>query len=131
MRNRVIIIIVSIAVAFGLVSGWACAGLSPKADRAKCQEKGVSEKDSHKVAPGNCHVTPCQAQDGQVFILPDTSTRRGHSEKGGSFSAPAAAARPQTASAQRSFQPAGKYVLKLPPLSSLTPLYSLHCVYIC
>lgn len=130
MRNRFFIIIISMAVIFSMVSGGVCATLVVKTGKATCESKRHSKSGLAKTTAGKCHVTPCQAQNGKVYLLPDTFSRRSQDEMRNIFSMPGLAVDTQRIAGSDHLR-AGKHILKFPSTLYPPPLFSLHCAYLC
>lgn len=130
MRNRFFIIIISMAVIFSMASGGVCATLVIKTAKSACESKRHSKGGLAKTAAGKCHVTPCQAQNGKVYLLPDTFSRRSQDDMRNIFSMPALAVDTQRIAGSDPLW-AGKHILKFPSTLYPPPLFSLHCTYLC
>ena len=130
MKNRLFILIISMAVIFSMASGGLCATLSIEAGKTSCEKKRHSQGGLTKTGTGTCHVTPCQAQKGRLYLLLDASSRRFQDEIRSSFSMPGLAFNTQGSANSGPFQ-AGRRILKFPSTFYPPPLFSLHCAYIC
>lgn len=130
MRNRFFIIIISMAVIFSMFFGGVCASLVVKAGKAACESDRRSKDGLAKTAAGNCHVAPCQAQNGKVYLLPDTFSRRSQDEMRSIFSMPGLAADTQRMAVSGHLR-AGRHIFKAPSTRYPPPLFSLHCAYLC
>lgn len=130
MRNRFFIIIVSMAVIFSMASGGVCATLVVKTGKAACESKRHTKGGLAKSAAGKCHVTPCQAQNGKVYLLPDAFSRQSQDDMRNIFSMPGLADDTQRI-ANSDHLRACRHILKFPSTLYPPPLFSLHCVYLC
>ncbi len=130
MRNRFFIFIISMAVIFSMASGGVCATLVVKTGKAACESKRHSKGGLAKTAAGKCHVMPCQSQNGKVYLLPDTFSRRTQDEMRNIFSMPGLAADTQRIAGSDHVRVV-RHILKFPSTLSPPPLFSLHCAYLC
>lgn len=130
MKNRFFILVISMAVIFSIASGGVCATLLVRAGKAACESKRHAQGGLNKTATGKCHVTPCQAQNGKVYLLPDTFSRRSQDEMRNILSMPGLAANTQSIAGLDHLR-AGRHILKFPSTLSPPPLFSLHCAYLC
>ncbi|MFZ1201006.1 MAG: hypothetical protein WAO07_12630 [Desulfobacterales bacterium] len=130
MRNRFFIIIITMAVIFSMASAGVCATLVIKTAKNACETKHHSKGGFAKTAAGKCHVTHCQAQNGKVYLLPDTFSRRPQDEMRNIFSMPGLAGGTQPIAGSGHLR-GGRHVLKFPSTFYPPPLLSLHCACIC
>ncbi|HDI59825.1 MAG TPA: hypothetical protein ENF48_05655 [Desulfobacteraceae bacterium] len=130
MRQKLITILISLALLLNMATGGTCATaalLTGKA--AHCQSKRFAPVSLLAAPVGTCHIGACPTQDGQLFLLPDNSSRR--FQNGTRGFAPATAAPLMAAANIAQPFPAGNTVLP-PPRSYLPPpLFALYCTLIC
>lgn len=131
MKSRLFIFIISMAVIFSMASGGVCATLVGKTDKSACESKRHSMDGLAKTATGKCHVTPCQAQNGKVYLLPDTFSRRSQDDMRNIFSMPGLAADTQSIAGSDHLRAGRRHVLKFPSTLYPPPLFSLYCAYLC
>lgn len=130
MRQKLITILISLAVLLNLATGGTCATaalLNGKA--AHCQAKRFAQVSLLAASTGTCHLGACPAHAGHFFLLPDTSSRRIQNESHG-FSPATAMPSITTVNATGPF-PAGNAVLHPPRAYIPPPLFSLYCILIC
>ncbi len=130
MKNRLFILLMSMAVVFSTASGAVCASLSAKADRTACEKTRHSWDGLNKTDDGKCHVTPCHAHKGKVLLLPDASHRLSRDDSRHSF------ANPGPGNIAKSIADAlhlrsGRHINKFPSTLYPPPLFSLNCAYLC
>lgn len=130
MKNKLFIFIISMAVIFSMASRGVCATLSVKLGKAACEKERHTKGGLAKTAAGKCHVTPCQAQNGKAYLLPDPSTRRSQDNMRNIFSMPGLAADTQSIAGSDHLR-VGRHILKFPSTLYPSPLFSLHCAYLC
>jgi hypothetical protein len=131
MKNKLFILVISIAVGLSIASGGLCTALSVKIDKTGCEKKRLSRWGLTQDATGTCHhVTPCQAQKGRFFLLPDSFSRRSQDDIRSIFSQPGPAVNVQRNKDDGPLQ-AGRNNLKFPSMFYPPRVFSLHCAYLC
>ena len=130
MRQKLITILISLAVLLNMATGGTCATAALLSGKAThCQAKRFAQVSLLAASTGTCHLGACPAHAGHFFLLPDASSRRIQNEP---RSFPPATAMPlMTAVNAAEPFPAGNTVLH-PPRSYIPPLrFSLYCILIC
>jgi hypothetical protein len=130
MKQKIFIIILSVAVVMSMVPPGACAAFAAKTGKTGCKESASRADSIIKPAAKTCHLTQCPAGEGQPFLLPGTSFRMPHNENRNSLLTPTLFTRPQNTEKPDLFESFG-FAVKQPLPFRPPPLFSLNCVYIC
>ncbi|MEE4608780.1 MAG: hypothetical protein V2L15_07815 [Desulfobacteraceae bacterium] len=130
MRQKLIKILISLAVLLNLATGGTCATAALLTGKAThCQAKSFAQESLLAAPTGTCHLGACPTPNAQFFLLPDTSSRRFQNETCG-FSPATALPLKAAVDIAQPF-PAGNTVLHPPRSYIPPPLFSLYCILNC
>ncbi len=126
MKSKFIIIFVALAVFTGLVATTACATLLAHDGKVGCHKSKAADPGCSRVSQATCAMLPCQAAQGQVFLLPEPAFRRSDVQKEAAFH-PCDASTHDSSVATLFPASMGKEVLKWPIASKPPSLFILNC----
>jgi hypothetical protein len=130
MRNRVLQIMICLALVLILSSSGVCTILSLYSDKTPCQKDSHLDNGVHVTISRLCKILPCSLTQFHFFTLQEISLRRLKTENR-SFLNDSKQAALSTAEGVILNDQMVKAALKIPLSFKTPPIFYLHCILIC